>query len=190
MNFVQAIQTLQAADAALNASRPLPFPVPVSGLEAVVAGTVLGLERGDWWVPGLRERVGAVLRDPPVDRLVNAASGAKPYKVAPADTAPALRALTAVGLAAANPARCAAVHLGIGSVADGAFHEALNLAALQQVNVLFVVAVHPLGENAPLGRQSAASPSALATAYGIATTTVDGSSAKDVHVAVTAARAA
>lgn len=188
MDLSAAIAQVRAADAALAAADPKPFPLPIAGLEAVVVGTVTALERGDWWVPGLRERVGAVLRDTPVDRLIDGTAGARPYKVAPPDTSPALRGLYAVGLALANPDRCTAVHLGIGSAADGAFHEALNLAALRNANVVFVVSVHPLGDDAPLGPQLAATPASLAKAFGLTTHEVDGNRAKAVHAAVTKAR--
>ena len=47
------LDTLRRADEQLNASSPAPFPLPVTGLEAVVAGAVRGLRSGDWWVPGL-----------------------------------------------------------------------------------------------------------------------------------------
>ena len=136
------------------------------------------------------ERVGAVLRDAPLDRLVDGTAGAKPYKVAPPSTSPALRALAAVGIALAEPDRFTAVHLGIGSTADGAFHEALNLAALTGANVCFVVAVHPLGDGAPLGPQLAATPTALAKAFGIKTSKADGNKAKSVQSAVKKARKA
>lgn len=185
---VEALERIQAADAQLATEAVTPFPVPISGLEAVVAGALLGLERGDWWVPGLRERVGAVLRDVPLSRLVDGLAGAKPYKVAPPTPSPALRALHAVGLALAG--NTALVHLGIGSVADGAFHEALNLAALRRPNVLFLVAVHPLGEDAPVGPQLATDPSVLGLTFGIPTVELDGTSATAVRDAVAKAREA
>lgn len=181
---------LRDADAALAAAGPSPFPLPIHGLETVVAGAVTALGRGDWWVPGLRERVGAVLRDVPVERLVDGTRGARPYRVAPPTPAPALRALHAVGLALADRERAALVHLGVGSCADGALHEALNLAALLRPNVIFVVAVHPLSGDAPLGPQLAATPAALAGAFGIPAAIVAGDDEAAVHDAVKAARAA
>lgn len=187
MSLAEAIRTVQEADAALLASSPSPFPLPVTGLEAVVVGALEGLSRGDWWVPGLRERAGAVLRGAPVERLVDGFRGARPYKVAPPTAAPALRALHAVGLARTGTP--ALVHLGIGSVSDGAFAEALNLAALTSAPVLFLVAVHPLDGDAPLAPQTAASPADLARAYGIRSVTVDGSKAGAVRDAVAEARA-
>lgn len=183
MSLADDLTALRDADAALAAAAPVPFPLPVAGLEAVIAGSLAALSRGDWWVPGLRERIGATLRDVPVDRLVDGFRGARPYKVAPPTAAPALRALHAVGLAQATGSP-ALVHLGIGSVADGAFTEALNLAALTGAQVVFVVAVYPLGEDAPVGPQAMATPSALAKAYGITATQVDGTRAHKVEAAV------
>jgi TPP-dependent pyruvate/acetoin dehydrogenase alpha subunit len=181
--------SLAEADRALAALAPAPFHLPVSGLEAVVEGALAGLEAEDWWVPGLRERVGATLRGVPVDRLVDPRRGARPYKVAPVDGSPANRALVAVGLAL-GAGGVALVHLGIGSVSDGAFTEALNLAKLRQARVIFLVAVHPLSGEAPLPAQTAASPSKLAEAYGVPTAQVNGRSRTAVREAVTAARAA
>jgi pyruvate dehydrogenase E1 component alpha subunit len=182
-----AIVALRDADARLSELGTTPFHLPVGGLEAVVVGAVLGSGRGDWWSPGLRERVGAVLRGVPVERLVDGFVGARPYKVVPSGSTVALRALRAVGVALAEGRRTV-VHLGIGSVSDGAFGEALNLAALTQAPVTFLVAVHPLGDGAPIGPQTAASPSALAAAYGLPTREVDGASALAVRQAVEWAR--
>ena len=174
MNPATVLERVREADAQLQASNPTPYPLPVGERLPVVAGTVAALESRDWWVPGLRERAGAVVRDVPLDRLVDGHAGARPYRVAPPGASGALRALYAVGLAAAGPDRCVAVHLGIGSTSDGAFHEALNLAAMFQAPVIFVISVHPLDGDAPLGRQLAASPAKLAAAFGISVTEVDG----------------
>jgi pyruvate dehydrogenase E1 component alpha subunit len=186
----EAVRAVREADEQLNAGAPRPFALPVGDLAPIVAGAVSALGKGDWWVPGLRERTGAVLRGVPIERLADGFAGARPYKVAAPGGSPALRALVAVGLAEADHERAALVHLGIGSAADGAFHEALNLAALLRPTVLFVVAVHPLDGDAPLGRQLAADVEELAAAFGIPTTSVDASSAKAVHAAVKAARKA
>lgn len=187
MSLADGIRQVQAADAALQAAGPLPFPVPLQGLEAVVVGGISALERGDWWCPGLRERAGAVLRGVPLDRLMDGFRGVRPYKVAPCTESPALRALMAVGLAAGT-GRPALVHLGIGSAADGAFTEALNLAAIQSVPALFLVAIHPLGPTAPVGPQLAANLETLGRAYGLPVFSADGSRAGSVFSAVQQAR--
>ncbi|MCB9680094.1 MAG: hypothetical protein H6733_01360 [Alphaproteobacteria bacterium] len=189
MTLSSDVDAVLAADAALAAAGPSPFVLPVIGLEHVVVGTLRALRDGDWWVPGLRERVGAVLREVPLDRLVDGFAGARPYRVAPPTPSPALRALHAVGLALAEPDAAVAVHLGTGSIADGAFAEALNLAALRSARVVFVVGLYDLagGHGAPVPVQSAAACTALAAAYGVPTTSVDGTDAAAVRDAVAAA---
>jgi len=186
MSLADALDTLREADQALQSGAAV--PLPVIGLEAVVAGAVTAIEPGDWWSPGFRERVGGVLRGAPVERLVEGSTGAKPYKIAPIGDGSALRAARAVGLAHAT-GRCCLVHLGTGSTADGVFHEALNLAAATQAPVIFLVAVHPLQGAAPLPTQLHAAPSALAAAFGLGTAVVDGNHAGEVRDAVAAARA-
>lgn len=187
MTLTAQVDSLRRADRQLNSANPTPFPVPVAGIEAVVVGSVSALRRSDWVLPGLRERIGAVLRGAPVERLQHASAGARPYKVVPATASPANRALYAVGLAVGS-GTTALVHLGIGSASDGSLHEALNLAALHHASVLFVVAVHPLAGDAPLGRQLAADLGALATAFSLPHTKVDGTDVNAVHSAVLAAR--
>lgn len=184
MSLAAAIEQVRsAADSLLGASA---LPLPVQGLEAAIAGVAAALPEGAWWVPGPRERCGAVLFDLPVDRLERALDGAAPYRIAPVSTAPALRALHAVGLAHAT-GKHAVVHLGVGSVADGSFAEALNLAALLQAKAVFVVAEHPLDGDAPLGPQSAAGTTALAQAHGLDVFPANGNDATSVRDAVSAA---
>ena len=49
--------------------------------------------------------------------------------------------------------------LGNASAAAGAFHEALNAAALTRARVIFLLVLHDLDdEEAPIGRQLAAKP--------------------------------
>ena len=186
MTPADAMAVVAQADDALRSAGVGPFPLPIGSVLPVVAGTVAALRPTDWWVPGLRERAGAVARGLAADRLAGPWTGAKPYRVAPPGGSAALRALYAVGLAMADPDRRAVVHLGIGSASDGALHEAMNLAALLDAPVTFVVAVQPL-QGAPLGPQLATSPARMAQGFGIATTEVDGSDAQAVHDAVAAA---
>lgn len=189
-NLAAAIEQLRDADQKLNESAPQPFPLPISGLEAVVAGSLLALDDGDWWVPGLRERVGAVLREAPIERIIDGLSGAKPYRIAPPTPSPALRALHAVGLALATPSACTLVHLGVGSAADGAWFEALNTAALTKANLIFLVAVHPLEGGSPIPQQLASGPAAIAEGVGLTASVIDGNDVTAVHTAVRKARKA
>lgn len=183
-----ATERVRAAEAALLAAGPTPFPLPLGELEPIVVGAVLALREGDWWVPGLRERVGAVLREVPVERLVDGLQGARPWRVAPGDLSPALRALHGIGLWLTHPEAGVVVHLGTGSLADGAVAEALDLAAQRAAHVVFVVSEQSL-EGAPVPPQTAASAAALAATYGVRTLSVDGRSAEAVQQTVAAALA-
>jgi 2-oxoisovalerate dehydrogenase E1 component alpha subunit len=178
--------TLGDAETRLQALGPVPFALPLGRLAPIVEGAFSGMKKGDWVVPGPRERIGAVLRGCPPERLVHAHAGAKPYKVAPASSAPGARALHAVGLALADagPVLC---FLGMASAASGSFAEALNVAALSGAPVIFLVTVQKLDDAAPVGRQLAASPAAIAEAFGIAAVRVAGD-AESVRVAVAKAR--
>ena len=180
--------TLSEAEVALAALNPRPFPLPLGRLAPVVEGGFTGISKRCWVVAGPRERVGAVLRGCPVERLVDPAAGARPYKLAPSSNAPGSRALHAVGLAlgTGQPVLC---FLGLASAASGALHEALNTAALTGAPVIFLLAVHPIADDAPISGQLAGSPSAIAAAHGLATAQVSGS-IDAVREAVSAAASA
>lgn len=182
----EATARVQAADAELSGRPVTPFPLPIGNLAAIVGGVVSALPSEAWWVPGLRERVGAVLRGVPASDLTDGFAGHATHRIAPASASPSVRALYAVGLAlgAGTPA---VVHLGIGSLSDGAFHEALNTAALCTAPVVFVVADQALTDGAPIGPQTAASATSLANAYGITALEVDGTRPEAVSAALTEA---
>lgn len=132
--------------------------------EPLVRAALAALPAGCWWVPGHREWPLATLRGVPEARLADPSAGAAPYKVAPVSDAPALRALYAVGLAAAS-GRPVVVHLGDGALADGAFAEAMNLAVTLAAPALFVIATRDLS-GAPVPVQGPRA-SALAAAWGL-----------------------
>jgi pyruvate dehydrogenase E1 component alpha subunit len=152
----------------------------------VVEGGFKGMKKTDWVVTGMRERIGAVLRGCSPERLVNGYAGARPYKLAPVSDAPGTRALHAVGLAlgSQSPVLC---FLGMASAASGDFHEALNAATLTGAPVIFLVTVMELGDDAPVGRQMATSPAALAEAFGIEVVMAS-PKVKDIQTAVAKAR--
>ena len=172
---------LKAAESALAAIAPAVHAIPLGPLAPIVEGGFSAMKKTEWIVCGPRERVGAVLRGANVERLADGHAGARPYKIAPTSDAPGSRALHAVGLAAGTgkPVLC---FLGSASVASGAFHEALNAAAITQAPVIFLVALTPITDDAPVGQQLAATPVALAQAFGI-----HAANAKPVAVDVTAA---
>lgn len=183
-------QQVLEASALLQTQNPLPFPLPVDGIESLVAGGFSGIEKTDWVFPGLRERVGAVLRSCPVERLVDGHAGARPYRVAPVSTSASTRLLQACGVAMAQDAEDAVLcFVGQGAAATGPFYEGLNLAALHQLNVIVLVHRRDLSApESPLSPQVAGSLAAKAQSFGIASSTVDGSDFDAVKNAVASAR--
>jgi len=163
---VTALARLQEADRSLGEAGPLPFHLPLGRLAPVVAGAFTGAERADWVVCGPRARVGAILRGCAVERLVDPAAGARPYRLAPSDPTPGAQATTAVGLAVTTGERVLCILLDA-SVASGSFHEALNLATHLSANVTFLVALHPTGGNAPFARQLTPDPTRIASAFSV-----------------------
>lgn len=178
--------SLAEAEATLNGLSPTPYPLPLGPMAPVVEGGFKGMKKTDWVVTGMRERIGAVLRGCSPERLVHGHAGARPYKLAPVSDAPGTRALHAVGLALGSqaPVLC---FLGMASTASGDFHEALNSVTLTGAQVIFLVTVMPLSDDAPVGRQLATSPVDLAAAFGIEAVQV-APKAKDIQTAVAKAR--
>lgn len=186
----QALHQVRDAGDSLAESGAL--SAPVRGLEAVIVGGYSGMESGDWIVPGLRERVGGVLRGASVERLTSAADGGRPYRIAPVSQDPAARMLHACGLALSlqgteNAVLC---FIGQGSASYGAFHEAMNMAQLHRLRIIFLCHSWDLAHaESPLGPQIGGSIQALALAHGLRPHSVDGGLVTDVLSAVTEARA-
>ena len=190
MSLRAALHSLRDAEAWLAERSPTPLALPIRGLEAVIAGGFLGMDSVDWIVPGLRERVGAVLRRCPPERLLDGFAGARPYRVAPVSGDAAARMLHACGVAKANPEVAVLCFIGQGSASNGAFHEALNLAALHRLRVVFLAHSWSLdGPESPLSPQVAGNLAAKALAYGVAAHSVDGGLVTEVLSAVADARA-
>lgn len=155
-----------------------PVSAGTRGHEAMVEGVVAAVPRRTWLLPGRRERGAAILRGAEPARLHEA----RPYRVLPPGESPAARALTGVGLALGGES--AVVFLGTGSVAYGAFHEALHAAASHRAPVLFVVSWY-VGDG-PFAPQLALPPDALAAACGLAVGSAPGTDADAVRAAATA----
>jgi pyruvate dehydrogenase E1 component alpha subunit len=73
---------------------------------------------------------------------------------------------------------------GDGAVNEGAFHEAVNLAAVWQLPVIFVCENNQYGMSMAVDRSSAAMPAERASAYGIPGVRVDGNDVLAVRDAV------
>jgi len=86
--------------------------------------------------------------------------------------------------------RVAATFTGDGSTSEGDFHEAVNLAAVWKLPVLFVIENNQYGLSTPVSEQYAcARLSDRALGYGIAGETVDGNDVLAVHAAASRAAA-
>ncbi len=190
MSMRQALHQVRDAGDALAEAGAL--SAPLRGLEAVIVGGFSGMQSSDWIVPGLRERAGGVLRGASVERLTSAADGARPYRIAPVTQDPAARMLHACGLALSLQGTDNAVlcFVGQGSASYGAFHEALNMAQLHQLKVIFLCHSWDLNDPAsPLAPQIGGSIQALALAHGLRPHSVDGGLVTEVLSAVTESRA-
>lgn len=176
------LSTVQATDDALNERGVGPFPLPIGRLARVTAGVVDGLSDSAWWAPSMRDIAGVVALGVDADRINNRTDGYPQARVIGPGASVADRALVAVGMAMAGES--VVVSLGIGSVADGAFYEAMNTAALYAANVTFVVAVEPLSAEAPLPRQVGADPVDVAKVFGFSTTIIKKVSVAKVREAV------
>lgn len=184
------VDAIKEASAALSALSPTPYDLPTAGIEAVIAGGFDGMLKGDWVFAGLRERIGVVLRGCPVERLENGFAGAKPYRLAPVSTSPAARMLHACGMSMAKGEKDSVLcFIGQGSAATGDFHEALNLATLHKLNVIFLAHSWDLSApESPLAKQTSVSLASMAKAYGIKGVMVDGADERRVRLAVSSAR--
>ncbi|TMF92294.1 MAG: 2-oxoisovalerate dehydrogenase [Chloroflexi bacterium] len=80
-----------------------------------------------------------------------------------------------------------AVFFGEGAVVQGAFHEALNLAALWRLPVLFVCENNGFAEFSPLDLQQPLAPHQRASAYGLSAQVIDGNDVEAVRAAAVAA---
>jgi TPP-dependent pyruvate/acetoin dehydrogenase alpha subunit len=100
--------------------------------------------------------------------------------------------VVATGLAMAYQmraeARCALTFFGDGATSPGAWHEAMNWAALDRLPVIFVLESNQTAYSTPSTRQFAVNPIERAAAYGVTTATVDGNDVEAVFGAVWRAR--
>jgi TPP-dependent pyruvate/acetoin dehydrogenase alpha subunit len=152
---------------------PKPYAVPLGDLAPIVEACTMGMSKRNWIVTGPRARVTAMLRGCSAEKLMNL-DGLKSYKIAPSSLSPANRALHAVGLALScnQPVLC---FLGQASAANGSFYEALNIAAIKKLPVIFVVIVQDLS-SVPMSKQTAQKPSLIGKAMGLQSKKIAGSS--------------
>jgi pyruvate dehydrogenase E1 component alpha subunit len=165
------------------------------GQDACQVGAALALRDQDWLFPTYRDAVAIVCRGVPAEQALTLLRGDwhcgyDPYehRVAPQCTPLATNAPHAVGLAHAARLRgldqVALALLGDGATSEGDTHEALNLAALWQAPVVFLVQNNGYAISVPLAKQTAApSLAAKGIGYGVPALLIDGNDAAAVYAA-------
>jgi pyruvate dehydrogenase E1 component alpha subunit len=178
------------------------------GAEAVAGGVVPALQPQDNVVATYREHGHALLRGVSMERIMAEMYGksegcsrgrggsmhlfdtqARPFG-GNAIVGGGLPVATGLALAARqlNEPRVTACFFGEGAVAEGAFHEAMNLAALWRLPVLFCCENNLYAMGTALARsESQVDLCAKAASYGMATRSVDGMDVVAVHEAACAA---
>jgi 2-oxoisovalerate dehydrogenase E1 component alpha subunit len=165
------------------------------GQEAAQVGAVFALEPQDWLFPTYRDTVAAFARGVDIVEVLALFQGSwhsgfdtMRYRVAPLTTPLATQAPHATGLAMAAKLRrdpiVALTFLGDGAASEGDAHEAMNLAAVFQAPVVFVVQNNQYAISVPLQQQTRALSIALrAAGYGMPGVLVDGNDVLSVYAA-------
>ena len=169
------------------------------GQEAAQVGAVFALEEPDWLFPTYRDTVAAFARGVDIVEVLALFQGSwhcgfdpMRCRVAPLTTPLATQAPHATGLAMAARLRhdpiVALTFLGDGAASEGDAHEAMNLAAVFQAPVVFVVQNNQYAISVPLPLQTRARSIALrAAGYGMPGVLVDGNDVLSVYGATKAA---
>jgi pyruvate dehydrogenase E1 component alpha subunit len=181
----------------LNRQGRMPTYPLNKGQEANPVGALLGVQQDDWFVPSFRELGGWLARGIPLDKIYLYWYGNEVGSHLPRDSFHTLpisipvgsQPLHAVGIAYAEKVqrsqRIAITFMGEGATSEGAVHEALNLAGVWQVGVLFYVQNNQWAISLPTEKQTATTTVAeKAFAYGFEGIQVDGNDLFAVYAAV------
>src|SRR2546421_11499229 len=154
--------------------------------EAMQAGSVYALERGDWIFPSYRESAIGLLRGMPVSTVLSWWRGHPAgwwnpldYNVASICVPIGTHVPHAAGLAWGKKLRgesaCAVVFFGDGATSEGSFHEGANFAAVMRAPLVLFCNNNQWAISTPLSAQTAAETLAdKAVGYGIPGVRVDG----------------
>lgn len=174
---------------------------PAAGQEASIVGSAMAVDPArDWIVPQYRELAAIVRHGYPLDRIAGQGMGRVTratripggVNVLPTQVALAAQLPHAVGLAwglkLQKKDAVVMTYVGDGGSSEGDFHEALNLAGVQQAPVVFVLQNNQWAISTPRRKQSAAASFALrAAGYGFPGVEVDGNDLLAVYGAATEA---
>jgi pyruvate dehydrogenase E1 component alpha subunit len=154
--------------------------------EAMQAGAVYALERGDWIFPSYRESAIGLLRGMPVSTVLSWWRGhpagwwnPADYNVASVCVPIGTHVPHAAGLAWGKKLRgeaaCAIAFFGDGATSEGAFHEGANFAAVMKAPLVLFCNNNQWAISTPLSAQTAAETLAdKAVGYGMPGVRVDG----------------
>jgi len=175
------------------------------GQEATHVGTLYGCRKSDWVGPSHRDMVAAVVKGVPTRRIIAQlyARTTSPDRgkstpahfgdaefniIIPSSTIAAqwqLATAVALGLKMKGKDDICFAYCGDGATSTGAWHEAVNLAAVHKLGIVYVVQNNLWAESVPLRLQSVAENLAdKAAGYGMPGVVVDGNDLLAVyHVA-------
>jgi pyruvate dehydrogenase E1 component alpha subunit len=168
---------------------------PIKGQEASQMGSVFTLQLTDWMVPSFRETAAMLWRGWPIEKLLMFFAGrleggqpAPDQRDSPITIPVATQLPHAVGLAYAAQYRgdqaVVMVYFGDGATSEGDFHEALNVAGVWHVPVIFVCQNNQWAISVPLKKQTHSRTLAQkALAYGFPGIQVDGNDVLAVYAA-------
>jgi pyruvate dehydrogenase E1 component alpha subunit len=166
------------------------------GQEATQVGAVFALEESDWLFPSYRDTLATFARGVDIVEILALFQGSwhcgfdpRRHRVAPLTTPVATQALHATGLAMAARMRrdpiVALTFFGDGAASEGDAHEAMNMAAVYEAPVVFVVQNNQYAISVPIQLQTKATAIALrAAGYGMPGIRVDGNDVLSVYGAV------
>src|SRR5438046_1761730 len=168
---------------------------PIKGQEASQIGSVFTLRTTDWMVPSFRETAAMLWRGWPIEKILLVFAGyleggqpAPEQHDLPITIPVGTQLPHAVGLAYAAQYRgddaVVMAYCGDGATSEGDFHEALNLAGVWHVPIVFVVQNNQWAISVPLKKQTHSRTIAQkALAYGIPGLQVDGNDVLAVYAA-------
>src|ERR671934_729829 len=168
---------------------------PIKGQEAAQLGSVAVLRPTDWMVPSFRETAAMIWRGWPIEKLLLFFAGyleggqpAPDQHDLPVTIPVATQIPHAVGLAYAAQYRgddaVIMTFFGDGATSEGDFHEALNVAGVWHVPVIFVCQNNQWAISVPLKKQTHSRTIAeKALAYGMPGVQVDGNDVLAVYAA-------
>jgi pyruvate dehydrogenase E1 component alpha subunit len=168
---------------------------PIKGQEASQMGSVFALRTTDWMVPSFRETAAMLWRGWPIEKILLVFAGylegnqpSPDQRDLPITIPVATQLPHAVGLAYAAQYRgddaVVMAYCGDGATSEGDFHEALNVAGVWHVPVVFVVQNNQWAISVPLKKQTHSRTLAQkALAYGFPGIQVDGNDVLAVYAA-------